>query len=54
MTISECVQRCLQGNGGAAACYLGPPSPSGTRALCVTRPRGPPFGQDGPEKRWGL
>jgi hypothetical protein len=41
MTIMECVQAWLEENGGAAACYLGPPSPSGARILYVTRPLGP-------------
>jgi hypothetical protein len=40
MSIVERIEDWLEENGGAAACYLGPPSPTG-RLLFVTRPLGP-------------
>lgn len=41
MTIIERAEQWLDENGGAAACYLGRPTSSGTRPLYVTRPLGP-------------
>jgi hypothetical protein len=40
MTIIERLELWLDENGGASACYLGPPSPLGV-LLFVTRPLGP-------------